>query len=84
MALSIIAFLISLKLFKEYIDGINENNINATVSVGATSLQVLRYSVLPHMFELSISVFFIVLETNIRSATILGLVGAGGIGHIFR
>lgn len=82
MALSIIAFLISLKLFKEYIDGINENNINATVSLGATSLQVLRYSVLPHMFELSISVFFIVLETNIRSATILGLVGAGGIGQI--
>lgn len=82
LALSIIAFLISLKLFREYIDAINENNINATRSVGATSIQVLRYSVLPYMVELSISVFFIVLETNIRSATILGLVGAGGIGQI--
>lgn len=82
IALTIIAFLMSLKLFREYIQSINENQLNSTISVGASSLQVLRYCVLPHMFELSISVFFIVFETNIRSATILGLVGAGGIGQI--
>lgn len=82
IALSLIAFLMSLKLFREYIESINENQLNSTRSVGANSIQVLRYCVLPHMFELSISVFFITLETNIRSATILGLVGAGGIGQI--
>lgn len=82
VALSIIAFLMSLKLFKEYIESIKENQLSSTRSVGANSIQVLRYCVLPHMLELSISVFFIVLETNIRSASILGLVGAGGIGQI--
>lgn len=82
IALMIIAFLMSLKLFRENIESIKENQLNSTRSVGANSVQVLRYCVLPHMFELSISVFFIVFETNIRSATILGLVGAGGIGQI--
>lgn len=82
MALTLIAFLMSLKLFREYIESINENQLNSTRSVGANSIQVLRYCVLPYMFELTVSVFFIVFETNIRSATILGLVGAGGIGQI--
>lgn len=82
IALSLIAFLMSLKLFREYIESIKDNQLNSTRSVGANSIQVLRYCVLPHMLELSISVFFIVFETNIRSATILGLVGAGGIGQI--
>ncbi len=82
IALTIIAFLMSLKLFREYIESINENQLNSTRSVGANSVQVLRYCVLPNMIQQSISVFFIVLETNIRSATILGLVGAGGIGQI--
>ncbi|MDU5082200.1 phosphonate ABC transporter, permease protein PhnE [uncultured Tissierella sp.] len=82
IALIIIGFLMSLKLFREYIESIKENQLNSIKSVGANSIQVLRYCILPYIFELSISVFFIVLETNIRSATILGLVGAGGIGQI--
>lgn len=82
IALMIIAFLMSLKLFRENIESIKENQLNSTLSVGASPFQVLRYCVFPHMLELSISVFFIVLETNIRSATVLGLVGAGGIGQI--
>lgn len=82
VALTIIAFLMSLKLFREYIEAINENQLNSIRSVGASSLQVLRYCVLPHILDLSISVFFLTFETNIRSATILGLVGAGGIGQI--
>lgn len=82
IALTIIGFLISLKLFREYIESIKENQLNSTKSVGANTIQVLRYCVLPYIFELAISIFFIVLETNIRSATILGLVGAGGIGQI--
>ena len=81
IALSIIAFLMSLKLFREHIESIKENQLNSTL-VGANSIQVLRYCVMPYMLELSISIFLLVFETNIRSATILGLVGAGGIGQI--
>ena len=82
LALTIIAFLMASKLFREYMEAINENQLNATRSVGATPLEVLRYCVLPNMMGMAVSVFFIVLETNIRSATVLGLVGAGGIGQI--
>ena len=82
IALTIIAFLMSQKLFREYIESINENLLNSTRSVGASSLEVLRYCVLPNMMGMAVSVFFIVFETNIRSATVLGLVGAGGIGQI--
>ena len=82
VALTIIAFLMSLKLFREYIEAIEENSLNAVRSLGASSIEVLRYGVFPHIFELFISTFFLVFETNIRSATVLGLVGAGGIGQI--
>lgn len=82
VALSIIAFLMALKLFKENIETIKENLVNSIKSVGANQIQVLRYCIIPAIMEMIVSVFFIVLETNIRSATILGLVGAGGIGQI--
>ncbi len=82
IALTITGFLISLKLFKEHIETISDNSINSVKSVGANQVQVLRYCILPLISELMISVFFIVFEINIRSATVLGLVGAGGIGQI--
>ena len=82
IALSIIAFLMSLKLFKENIETIDDNLINSTKSVGSNQIQILRYCIIPTILQMTVSVFFIVLETNIRSATVLGLVGAGGIGQI--
>lgn len=82
IALTITAFLMSLKLLRENIESISENLLNSTRSVGGSGIQVLRYTVLPSILELSIAIFFMVLEVNIRSATILGLVGAGGIGQI--
>lgn len=82
IALSIIALLMSLKLFKENIETMSQNLINSIKSVGANQIEVLRYCIVPTITEISVSVFFIVLETNIRGATILGLVGAGGIGQI--
>lgn len=82
VALTITALLVSLKLFKENIETISDNLINSVKSVGANQLQVLRYCVLPAISELLTSIFFMVFEINIRSATVLGLVGAGGIGQI--
>lgn len=82
IALGLIAFLMSLKLFREHIESIKENQLNSIKAIGASPIQMLRYCVLPYIFELSISVFFIILETNIRAAAILGLIGAGGIGQI--
>ncbi|MDP0493613.1 MAG: phosphonate ABC transporter, permease protein PhnE [Fusobacterium sp. JB021] len=82
VALIIIAFLISQKLLRERVEEIGENKLNSTLSIGASKIQLMKYSVMPEIKKHIISVFFIVLESNIRSATILGFVGAGGIGQI--
>lgn len=82
IALFITAFLISNKLLKEQMESISDNFLNSVVATGASSFQVLRYCVIPTIKTSAISVFFAVLEINIRSATVLGLVGAGGIGQI--
>lgn len=82
IALTITAVLITVKLLREYIETLNKNLLQGVASVGGSKIQVLRFAVLPAIFEHSLSVYFMVLEINIRSATILGLVGAGGIGQI--
>ncbi len=82
IALTITATLITVKLLREYIETIPESVIKGVESVGATKIQTLRYGVLPMVFQQMAAVFFLVLEVNIRGATILGLVGAGGIGQI--
>ncbi len=82
LALSITSFLVSLKMFKDYIEGINQNVLDSTRSVGGSNFQVLKYCVFPTIVEQSVAIFFTVLEINIRGATVLGFVGAGGIGQI--
>lgn len=81
-ALTITGFLISLKLFREKIETIPENLLQAAEATGANKIQILKYSVFPSVFESLLMIYFLVLETNIRNATVLGFVGAGGIGQI--
>ena len=52
----------------------------AIAATGAGRLQVLRFGILPQVVPLFASYVLYRLETNIRAATILGFVGAGGIG----
>ena len=68
------------KLYSEAIEGIEPGPVDAVTATGATRLQVLRYGVLPQVLPLFLSYVLYRLETNIRAATILGFVGAGGIG----
>ncbi|MFK4785036.1 phosphonate ABC transporter, permease protein PhnE [Fusobacterium sp. MFO224] len=82
VALTIIAFLIAQKLLRERVEEIGEDKLNSTLSTGASRIQLMKYSVMPEIKKHIISTFFIILESNIRSATILGFVGAGGIGQI--
>lgn len=82
LALSITSFLASLKMFKDYIESINQNVLDSTRSVGASNFQVLKYCVFPTIIEQSFAIFFMVFEINIRGASVLGFVGAGGIGQI--
>jgi phosphonate transport system permease protein len=68
------------KLYSEAIEGIDSGPVDAITATGATQLQVLRYGVLPQVLPLFLSYVLYRLETNIRAATVLGFVGAGGIG----
>src|SRR5215475_5538492 len=68
------------KLYSEAIEGIEPGPVDAITATGATRLQVLRFGVIPQVLPLFLSYVLYRLETNIRAATILGFVGAGGIG----
>jgi len=68
------------KLYSEAIEGIEPGPVDAITATGATRLQVLRFGVLPQVLPLFLSYVLYRLETNIRAATVLGFVGAGGIG----
>jgi phosphonate transport system permease protein len=68
------------KLYSEAIEGIEPGPVDAITATGATRLQILRFGVLPQVLPLFISYVLYRLETNIRAATVLGFVGAGGIG----
>lgn len=69
------------KLFAEAIEQINPRPVEAVRATGAGRLQVIRYAVLPQALPLIASYSLFLWEINVRSATILGLVGAGGIGQ---
>lgn len=82
LALAMTSILMSQRLLRESIEGVNDNQLNAGISVGASIIQVLRYSVFPIILPAIVSTFFMTLETNMRHATVLGFVGAGGIGQL--
>jgi phosphonate transport system permease protein len=68
------------KLYSETIEGIDPGPVDAITATGATRLQVLRYGVLPQVLPLFLSYVLYRFESNVRAATVLGFVGAGGIG----
>ena len=68
------------KLYSETIEGIDPGPVDAITATGAMRLQVLRFGVLPQVLPLFLSYILYRLESNIRAATVLGFVGAGGIG----
>jgi phosphonate transport system permease protein len=68
------------KFFADEIENAPPGPQLALKASGASSLKVLRYAVFPHVFPAWIAYVQYVFERNIRTATVLGIVGAGGIG----
>lgn len=68
------------KLYSETIEGIDPGPVDAITATGATRLQVLRFGILPQVLPLFLSYVLYRFESNVRAATVLGFVGAGGIG----
>lgn len=72
------------KLYAESIEAIEPQQVAAVRATGASSLQVFNYSVIPQAFPMMASYSLLLFEGNVRAATILGIVGAGGVGFIIQ
>ena len=71
------------KLFSEAVEAIDRRPVEGIRSTGAGYLHEILYGVIPQVLPLWTSLTLYRFETNVRSATVLGIVGAGGIGFIF-
>lgn len=68
------------KFFAESIEEIDNGPLEALRSAGASQLQVIVFGVVPQAITAWIAVVLYRFEVNLRSATVLGMVGAGGLG----
>jgi phosphonate transport system permease protein len=68
------------KLFSEAVEAIETNPVEGVRATGANSVHEIIYGVVPQVMPLWISYSLYRFESNLRSATVLGIVGAGGIG----
>ncbi len=68
------------KLLYEGIEEIDENQVEAITATGASRLQVLAYGIVPQIMPAFAGIAVFRWDINIRESTVLGLVGAGGIG----
>jgi phosphonate transport system permease protein len=80
LAIAVSDVMIFSKLFAEAIENVERKQIEGVRSAGASDVQTLRLGVFPQVFPVMLSHILYFFEGNVRSATILGIVGAGGIG----
>jgi phosphonate transport system permease protein len=69
------------KLFADAMEEVDPRLLEAMECTGATRSQILRYAILPVVLPSMIANSLFRFEINIRSAALLGMVGAGGIGY---
>ncbi|MGE0422954.1 MAG: phosphonate ABC transporter, permease protein PhnE [Reyranellaceae bacterium] len=68
------------KLFSEAIENSDRRPVEGVIASGGGELHAVRFGVLPQVFPVMLSQVLYYIESNTRSATIIGIVGAGGIG----
>ena len=69
------------KFYAEDIEHINKGPIEALESSGASKRQIISFAVIPQIIPSFVANNLYILDRNIRMATMLGIVGAGGIGY---
>jgi len=70
------------KLYSEAIEAIDWGQIEAVTATGANPWQVLIFAIVPQFFPYFVAHTLYSWEVNVHSATILGAVGAGGLGFV--
>ncbi len=70
------------KLFSEAVEAIDPRPVEGVRATGAHPLSVILYGVIPQVVPLWVSYTLYRFESNVRSAAVVGMVGAGGIGMV--
>lgn len=69
------------KFYQEAIESVDTRSLEFLQVTGASWLQTAQYGILPQVLPLGLGYTLYMFEYNIRAASILGVVGAGGIGY---
>ncbi len=72
------------KLLSESVDAIDTGPIEAADAAGSDRTQMVRWAVLPQVLPNYVAFSLYAFELNVRASTVLGFVGAGGIGFLLR
>ena len=72
------------KMFSEALEPIPSDTSDAIRMTGATRWRVFRYALLPEVAPQFVSITLYMWEFSVRTSTILGIVGAGGIGQTLK
>lgn len=82
LTIAVFTFGMVSQLMFQAIETIDFGPIEAAAAVGATKLQIAVWSIAPQVLSQFASYAFYAFEVNVRASTVLGYVGAGGIGVI--
>lgn len=80
LAIAVGDLMVFSKLFAEAIENVDNKPIEGVRAAGGAGTHVMRLGVFPQVFPVMLSHVLYFFESNVRSATGLGIVGAGGIG----
>lgn len=69
------------KMLAEDIENVRAGPVEAVRATGAGFLQVVTYSIVPQVLARTVGVMIYRLDANVRHSTVIGIVGAGGIGQ---
>lgn len=70
------------KYYSEILESVDDRPIDGVRSTGANSIQVIWYAIVPQVILPYIAMTIYRWDTNVRMATVIGLVGGGGIGTL--
>ena len=82
-ALFFATFGILTRAFIETIDEVSSDSVDALESTGATYFQIVSQGIIPSSIPQIVSWILFMIETNIRSSTLIGLLTGTGIGYTF-
>ncbi len=78
--MSVVSIGMVTKLYIDVIEDLDFGIIESLSAIGCTKIEQIRYGILPQIYSKLISIVIYRFDMNLRDASVLGLVGAGGIG----